>query len=168
MNTLQRLVIPATAALVLSVGVTRAQAQCTNQSTGGSEIIGTLLGAALGGLLGSRIGSGTGHKVAIGAGVLAGGLFGNRVGSKMDCHDQGDHKRTAQSALENQKMGATSSWANPDSGHSGSVTPTRTWQRDDGRYCREFEQTVQIDGRSERATGIACRQDDGTWRMESS
>lgn len=167
MNSLQRLVIPATAAVVLSVGAMGVQAQCTNQSTGGSEIVGTLLGAALGGLLGSQIGSGTGNKVAIGAGVLAGGLFGNRVGSKMDCDDQGYHNRTAQSALETQRVGATSSWNNPDSGHSGTVTPTRTWQRYDGRYCREFEQTVQIEGRLERATGTACRQDDGTWRIEN-
>lgn len=168
MDISNRLLVPTTFALMLCLGASGAKAQCANQNTGGSEIVGTLLGAALGGLLGSRIGSGTGNKVAIGAGVLAGGLFGNRVGAQMDCNDQGYHGRTAQNALETQRIGATSTWTNPDSGHSGTVTPTRTWQRYDGRYCREFEQTVQIDGRLERATGTACRQDDGTWRIEKS
>ena len=168
MKSLQRLLLSATTAVALSFGAMSSQAQCDNQNRGDSEIVGTLLGAALGGLLGSQIGSGTGNKVAIGAGVLAGGLFGNRVGAKMDCDDQEYHNRTAQRALETQRIGATSRWNNPDSGHSGSVTPQRTWQRYDGRYCREFEQSVKIEGQLERATGTACRQDDGTWRIENS
>ena len=164
----RRLLAATALALTLSVGATGVQAQCSSHGTGGSEIFGTLLGAALGGLLGSQIGSGTGNKVAIGAGVLAGGLFGNKIGSRMDCNDQRYHQRTAQSALETQRIGTTSRWHNPDSGHSGTITPTHTWQRHDGRYCREYEQTVRIDGRLERATGTACRQDDGTWRIQNS
>ena len=159
-----------TVGMVFAVALTLGQgavAQCNSNSgsTGGNEVVGTLLGAAVGGLLGSQFGSGDGNAAMIGAGVLAGGLLGNRLGSRLDCEDQRYHGSTAQDALETQRTGTSSSWTNPDTGHSGSVTPTRTYQRADGTYCRDFNQSIVVDGRSEQATGTACRQDDGTWRV---
>jgi surface antigen len=41
-------------------------------------------------------------------------------------------------------------------------TDTRT-----GAYCREFQQTVTIGGKTESAYGTACRQPDGTWKVVS-
>ncbi len=43
--------------------------------------------------------------------------------------------------------------------------PTRTYQTASGENCREFESTVTIDGREEKATGRSCRQPDGTWKI---
>ena len=37
-------------------------------------------------------------------------------------------------------------------------------QRD--RFCREFQKLVQIGGSTERAYGVACRQADGSWKIE--
>jgi surface antigen len=31
--------------------------------------------------------------------------------------------------------------------------------------CREFQSTVQIDGKPARAFGTVCRQPDGSWRI---
>lgn len=135
------------------------------QENSSGEIVGTLLGAAVGGLIGSQIGDGTGTKVAIGAGVLAGGLLGNRLAARLSCQDQRYHADTAQNAFESQRTGTTSTWINPDTGHAGSVTPTRTYQRADGTNCREFTQTVDVDGRQEIGHGTACRQPDGTWHI---
>lgn len=156
-------------ALVLATGPLVAVADCPpgQQGTGGTEVVGTLLGAAVGGLIGSQIGDGTGNKIAIGAGVLAGGLLGNRLGAQLDCRDQQYHADTAQSAFETQRTGSTSSWVNPDSGHAGTVTPTRTYQTDDGTNCREFTQTVDVDGQQQVGYGTACRQSDGSWRIVS-
>jgi surface antigen len=156
------------AALWLPSGA-RAECQTGQTGTGGGEVLGTLLGAAVGGLIGSQIGDGTGNKIAIGAGVLAGGLLGNRLGSQLDCRDQQYHADTAQSALETQRTGTASNWINPDTGHAGSVTPTRTYQTEDGVNCRDFTQTIQLeDGRQEMGHGTACRQPDGSWRIVSS
>ena len=155
------------ALLVLLVASSGVAAECQDRSGSGNEVVGTLLGAAIGGLVGSQIGSGSGNKVAIGAGVLAGGLLGNRVGQSLDCRDLEYHNGTAQSALETQRTGSTSQWVNPDSGHSGTVTPVQTYQRDDGVYCRDFEQTITVDGETELAGGTACRQSDGSWRVVS-
>jgi surface antigen len=70
--------------------------------------------------------------------------------------------------MESAPTGKPVSWNNPDSGHSGTVTPTRTYQTSSGTYCREYQTTVLIDGKQERATGTACRQADGTWRVVNS
>ena len=104
---------------------------------GDKQTLGTLIGAGLGGLLaGSQIGSGTGQLAAVGAGVLLGGLLGNEVGRSLDKADIAYAERNAQQTLEYQLTGATSSWINPDSGNSGSITPTATYQSETGRYCR--------------------------------
>lgn len=144
------------------------QAECTNTGeTSGGEILGTLAGAAIGGLVGSQFGSGTGNKVAIGAGVLAGGFLGNKVAKSMTCQDQAYHYDTTQNALENQQTGQASTWTNPDTGHSGKVTPTKTYTAADGTPCREFSQTIYVDGKYEEVEGTACRQADGTWKPVS-
>lgn len=152
-------------AIMLAPAIARADCPPGQQGTGGTEVVGTLLGAAVGGLIGSQIGDGAGNKIAIGAGVLAGGLLGNRLGAQLDCRDQQYHVDTAQSAFETQRTGTTSSWVNPDSGHAGSVTPTRTYRTDDGRNCREFTQTVDVDGQQQVGHGTACRQSDGSWQI---
>ncbi len=154
--------------LVLVVFSTVVSAECVQQpeETGGSELFGTLIGAAVGGLVGSQIGGGTGNKVAIGAGVLAGGFLGNQVGKSLDCQDQQYHYDTTQNALETQKVGQSSTWVNPDSGHSGEITPTRTYSSE-GQACRDFTQVIKVDGADETINGTACRQDDGSWKPVS-
>jgi Surface antigen len=149
---------------ILPLVAAQARAECNQESMGGGEIIGTLAGAAIGGLIGSQFGGGTGNKVAIGAGVVAGGFLGNRIGKALDCKDQQYHYETTQNALETQKTGHSSSWSNPDSGHSGKITPTRTYTSADGVPCREFTQTIYVDGKTEEVPGSACRQPDGTWQ----
>ncbi len=132
---------------------------------GDKQTLGTLIGAGLGGLAGSQIGSGTGQLAAIGAGVLLGGLLGNEVGKSLDKADIAYAERNAQETLEYQPTGATSSWVNPDSGNSGSITPTATYQSTGGEYCREYQQTVTVGGEQQAAYGTACRQPDGSWKL---
>ena len=132
---------------------------------GNKQIGGTLIGAGLGGLAGSQIGSGTGQLAAVGAGVLLGGLLGNSVGKSLDKADIAYAERNAQQTLEYQPSGATTSWVNPDSGNSGSITPTATYQSETGRYCREYQQTVTVGGELQSAYGTACRQPDGSWEI---
>jgi hypothetical protein len=60
-------------------------------------------------------------------------------------------------------VGSTIAWN--DSRASGSVSVLRDGRSSDGQYCREFQQTVTVGGRSEQAYGVACRQPDGAWRI---
>jgi surface antigen len=70
-----------------------------------------------------------------------------------------------QNALEYNRSGTATSWRNPDTGHSGSTVPVRTFQAADGVYCREFQQTIIVDEQPQQGYGTACRQPDGSWRI---
>ena len=131
------------------------------------ETIGTVAGGALGALLGSQIGGGKGQLAAIAIGAIAGAWGGSELGKKMDEEDKVYAQRTAQDAMEYNKADQTSTWRNPDSGNSGTVTPVQTYENAAGKNCREFETSIFVDGEQEKGTGTACRQPDGTWQIES-
>lgn len=134
------------------------------QDAGQKEQAGTIIGGVVGGVIGSNVGEGDGRTAATLAGILIGAIIGREIGRDMDENDRRMAESTAQDTLENNRTGQTSTWSNPDSGHSGTVTPTRTY-RTDGRDCREYETTVYIDGKRETAYGTACRQPDGSWKL---
>jgi surface antigen len=147
-----------TAALLLVGG-------CASQSHRGErEVGGGLVGAALGGLLGAQFGSGTGQVAGAAAGVLIGALLGSEIGHSMD---EVDRMRANEAVVRAHAapLGEKVTWNNPESGHRGSVTPTRDGYSDSGSYCREFYETVNIGGRTEDAYGVACQQPDGSWRI---
>lgn len=146
---------------VLATGL----AACEGNNYGQKQTGGAILGGVMGGLLGSQVGSGKGQLAATAAGTLLGAVVGSSVGKSLDRADRIYAEQTANSALERNPSGRQSTWTNPDSGHSGSVTPTRTVARADGSVCRDYETTVTIDGRTETAVGRACRQYDGTWKV---
>lgn len=136
---------------------------------GPKEQGGTVVGAVAGGLLGSTIGRGSGKVAAIAVGAVLGGIIGSEVGRSLDRADRAYMRRTTQRSLEYGRTGETSSWVNPDNQHGGTVTPTRTLPPEAGQPgpCREFQQTVTIGGREQRAYGTACRQADGSWKIQS-
>jgi surface antigen len=125
---------------------------------------GGLGGAAAGGLLGAALGGGS---TGIASGVLIGGLLGGGAGQLMDQRTQRIQSEAVARALETTPAGASSSWTNPDGGTRGSVTPLRTYQNPGGAYCREFQQSIVVGGQTQQAVSTACRQSDGTWRIQS-
>ncbi len=131
---------------------------------GNKQTLGTIIGAGVGVLAGAQFGSGKGQWLAAAVGGLAGGYAGSEIGKVLDQNDQKMAQQTAQLALENNKTGLASDWHNPDSGHSGSATPVSTYS-DGGKDCRDFETQVNVDGKSETATGKACRNGDGSWTV---
>lgn len=158
-------------------GVLMTLLACTALSLGGCQQVpsspqigpktgvGAALGAAGGGLLAAATG---GSGAAIAGGVLLGGLAGGALGSVLDDQDRRTAAFTTEHALETVPSGQTTTWRNPDSGNSGSVTPIRTYQEaGSGEFCREFEQSVNVGGQRQRGFGTACRQPDGSWRIVS-
>ena len=150
-------------AVVVIAGV--ALVGCTSTGQGEKQTGGAVVGAALGGLLGSTIGRGGGRVAATVIGALAGAYVGSEVGKSLDRADRKAMEQSTQTALENNPTHQTAEWNNPDSGNKGTVTPTRTYQTAEGKNCREYQQTVTIDGKTERAYGTACREPDGSWRI---
>jgi surface antigen len=133
---------------------------CSN--IGPKAVVGAATGAAAGGLIGAAAGGGA---EGIAAGVLLGGLAGGAIGDALDQRDRELASQSNQYALESNRAGQAATWQNPDSGHSGSITPTRTYQTGQGQFCREYQQSVVVGGESQEAYGTACRQPDGSWRV---
>ena len=127
--------------------------------------VGTLAGGVAGGLLGSTIGHGTGRLVAVGAGALIGSVLGGEIGRSLDRQDRLEADRAANRAFETAPSNRPVEWRNPDSGHHGTVTPTRTYETARGQPCREYQTEVFVGGRREQAYGTACRDADGSWRI---
>lgn len=137
-------------------------AGCT---TGGTkETVGTVGGAVAGGLIGSQIGGGSGKLVATGVGTLLGAFVGSQVGSSLDKADSEYAAGAARRAYA-APVGERIAWNNPQSGNSGVITTTREGYSNAGTYCREYQQTVAVGGKTEMAYGTACKQPDGTWKI---
>ncbi|MEI8396472.1 MAG: RT0821/Lpp0805 family surface protein [Rhodospirillaceae bacterium] len=144
--------------LVLALAVSACETGGTKQT------IGTLGGAAAGGLLGSQFGHGAGGLAMTAAGTLLGALVGSEVGRSLDTTDKMQVQRAQQQAYM-APVGEAINWNNPQSGNSGTITTLRDGRTPNGSYCREFQQSIVVGGRSERAMGTACQQPDGTWKI---
>lgn len=157
---------------VIALILTSFLAACANNGGGyGSsssgidkQTIGGVGGAVAGGLLGSQIGGGSGRLWATGAGTLLGALVGSSIGSSLDKADRMYADRAFGQAAT-APVGQPITWSNPESGNSGSYVTTRTGRTADNRTCREFKQTIVVDGRSETGVGQACQNSDGTWQI---
>ena len=139
-------------------------AGCQTMQDNPKASLGGAMGAAGGGLIAAAAGGGTAGIIG---GVLLGGLAGGAIGNALDQRDKELAMKAAQQSFETSRTGQPTSWNNPDSGNSGSVTPTRTYQTSGGQYCREYTQTVNVAGEKHEAYGTACRQADGSWKLQS-
>src|SRR5512139_2453204 len=138
---------------------------CAEMQANPKTTIGAAGGGAVGGLIAAAAGA---NPAVIAASVIGGILIGGMAGNLLDQRDKQLAAEAAARAMETAPTGKPVAWKNPDSGHSGTVTPTKTYQTANGTYCREYQTTVLIEGKQERATGTACRQADGSWRVVNS
>lgn len=136
----------------------------TTQGWGTKQTVGTGVGAVAGGLAGSQIGKGSGAMWATGAGVLLGALIGSEVGSSLDAADRAAANDAVNRAYQ-APIGETIRWNNPQSGNYGSYTPVRDGQTATGRYCREYQQTIVVGGKTQSGYGTACQSPDGSWEI---
>ena len=149
---------------VFSLGL----AGCRTDGSMDKQTGGAILGGIAGGLIGSKIGKGRGRNIATFTGAVLGVLAGSAIGAQLDERDRLLMGRSTQKTLERGKTNVASKWVNPDTGNRGTITPRRTYRVQRGsttRYCREFQQTITVGGKTERAFGRACRQPDGSWKI---
>ena len=132
------------------------------QSAGTGETLGTLGGAAAGGVIGAQFGSGSGQLAATAAGTLLGAFAGNQLGAQFDQPDYYASNSAGQQAFNS---GQPTTWTSPQSGYYGQVQPTGGSYYQNGRECRNFSQTVYIQGQPTAANGVACRNPDGSWSV---
>ena len=102
--------------------------------------------------------------VAVGIGTLLGAFAGRELGASLDRADQAYADRAAAQAYS-APIGQRITWNNPQSGNQGVIVPVKDGYDGSGAYCREFQQTIVVGGRTEQAFGTACRQPDGAWKI---
>ena len=128
---------------------------------------GAAAGAVVGGVLGSALGKGHSDRGwATALGVIFGAVVGDQIGAQLDERDRLLAARNLQYSLESTKDGAVTTWQNPNSGNSGAATPTATVVKSDGTPCREFTTEIQVGGETQQGYGTACRQADGSWKIQ--
>ena len=149
---------------IIPVILTASLVAACSPEMGQKESIGTIGGGIGGAVIGAQVGEGKGQLFAIAAGTLLGVLLGGEIGRQLDDADRAAATRAYEQA-QTAPIGQNITWNNPDSGNTGAVTPVRDGTSGAGEYCREFQQTVNIGGRSEEAYGVACQQPDGSWRI---
>lgn len=155
-------ILTAVVATSLMLGACAEDGSIGNMS--GGQALGTAIGAVGGGFLGGQFGGGSGKTALAVAGALAGAWAGNALATRLSAQDRGYYDQAATQA-QSAPVGKAITWYNPQSGAQGTITPTRTGQSADGEYCREYQQTITVGGRTERAYGTACRQPDGSWKV---
>jgi len=129
-------------------------------------------GAALGALTGTALAYGLGKDSSkkglwLIAGAAAGGLAGNAIGKQLDERDRLLLGKTFQNTMETAPNNQVGGWNNPNSGNSGTVTPTQTMVSSNNQPCREFTTTINIGGELTQGYGTACRQNDGSWKIQT-
>ncbi|HLD84168.1 MAG TPA: glycine zipper domain-containing protein [Coxiellaceae bacterium] len=136
--------------------------------TPGNNVPGaTATGALAGGLIGNQIFHGRNAFAGVIAGALIGGVIGNRIGVHMDEQD----KINMQSAIIHTPVNQEATWTSNQAGPNGEpvtyqVKPTRVYtSQATHRYCREYQTTVTVGGKTEQAFGKACRMPDGQWKI---
>lgn len=122
----------------------------------------TVAGAAAGGLLGAAAFGGSAQWVGIVGGALLGSVVGNQIGKYMDRQDQAN----MQNAIVTTPVGSQAQWTNNKTNTTYVVRPVKNYTSS-GRYCREYQTMVTINGKQQKGYGKACRQPDGSWRIVS-
>jgi surface antigen len=130
-----------------------------------NETIGTAVGGAAGAMAGSSIGGGRGRAMATVIGAVLGLIVGREAGKAIDDGFFEHATEVAQGSMDNNSDGQMTSWEDPDSDTSGTITPQTTYKNDTGEDCRDFESTMTLEGKTEVAHGRACRQSDGSWKI---
>jgi len=136
-------------------------AEMTACTPGNNTMGATAAGAVAGGLLAHAAFGNSGVAGAIG-GALVGGIVGNQIGNYMDRRDE----ENMQKAVATVPVGQQAQWTN-NKGTEYTVRPVKNYRSASNQYCREYQTTVTVDGKSQKAYGKACRQPDGAWKLVS-
>lgn len=136
---------------------------------GSNELAGTTFGGIAGGAIGNQFGKGDGKVAATALGAVIGASVGGALGRSLDEQSRIMAEQATHQALTSSTPG-TYVWENPANASGpaeGQVSVVRVGSNESGQPCREYVSTVKIAGESQDAYGIACREADGSWRIQS-
>lgn len=159
-TTIAALVVAGVAALPLAGCETIQKETGLNRDTQA----GALGGAAFGGIVAALASA---NPAWIAASVIMGGVAGGALGNYLGKENSEKHVQTNLSALNNLGAGQTASWADNQTGNSGSTTVNRVFTSASGQTCKSYTETVRTNARRVTEEATACRQSDGSWKAQS-
>lgn len=124
-------------------------------------LVGGVVGAAAGGAIGGAIADGDSKTVGVIGGVILGAVLGGVIGNAVDQSDADCAGR----AFAYGEPGQAVRWRNPERNVDYILVPTSDFRRS-GRDCRSFVVEMQNGKKSHKQKGIACRGEDGAWRLD--
>jgi surface antigen len=65
-----------------------------------------------------------------------------------------------QRTLDHAPDGTTRRWTNDQSGHSGAITPVRSYIATTGQYCRDYQEDISVGDERRQFHYSACRDED--------
>ena len=125
---------------------------------------GALGGAAFGGIVAALAHA---NPAWIAASVIMGGVAGGALGNYLGKDDAEKHVATNLSALNNLGAGQTASWADNQTGNSGSTTVKSVFTAANGETCKSYSETVKTAQKTVTEEATACKQSDGTWKVQT-
>ena len=96
-------------------------------------------------------------------GAVIGGISSGAIGQQMSTRERGIASDAEYRALEYGRSGAPVAWTYPAMNDRGSIVPGRPYKKGD-QYCRTYTHTINRGGSPVIVKGVACREDNGTWR----
>jgi surface antigen len=129
---------------------------------GSNQGAGSLLGAFSSPAVKTAEGRGR-VRASAGNGVVIGGIAGKEIGREMSTRERGIAADAEYRALEYGQSGSKTAWSYPAMNHRGAIVPGRPYKKGE-QYCRTYTHTVTRGGSPEIVKGVACRDDNGTWR----
>ena len=102
-------------------------------------------------------------RASTGSGAVIGGIASKNIGGEMSTRERGIAADAEYRALEYGQSGSKTAWSYPAMNHRGAIVPGRPYKKGE-HYCRTYTHTVTRGGSPEIVKGVACREDNGTWR----
>jgi surface antigen len=129
---------------------------------GANQDAGSLLGAFSGPVAAKPV-TAKARLASAGDGAVIGGISSKDVGKAMSTRERGIAADAEYRALEYGQSGSKTAWVYSPMNHRGTIVPGRPFKKGE-QYCRTYTHTVHRGGEPAIVKGVACREDNGTWR----
>lgn len=150
------------AILILALGI----ASCEMGDRENKRALATLLGMGAGSVL-AYYGVGgdfTDKFIASSLAGAGGAAVGYYLSDRLLPHDREKLDSTAFKALDEAEQGQSFAWGKKGKGAWGTFTPVRDYISNDGKNCRSYVATINIEDEAQRIEEAACRLESGVWQ----
>lgn len=94
---------------------------------------------------------------------VGGAAVGYYLSDRLLPHDREKLDSTAFNALDSAEEGHSVAWGEKGKGAWGTFTPVRDFIGDNGKACRDYVATINLEDETQKVEETACRRENGGW-----